>query len=114
MSALSTALAVRSLGLAGMSLFTPENSAAPTPFSSFLDGGFHPLRDPGHLLAMMAIGFVGAQFGGRSRWGLPMLFAAGMTLGVALGAQGVVAPEFDSVASPRGWRSRCLFLPRSD
>jgi urease accessory protein len=68
MNALSAPLAVRHPGLAGMFLITLESSAASAPLSSFLDGLLHPLLDPGHLLAVISIGFAGAQLGGRSRW----------------------------------------------
>lgn len=53
-------------------------------------GGFtHPVFGADHLLAMIAVGMWAAQLGGRARWMLPATFVGVMSLGAALGFQGV-------------------------
>jgi urease accessory protein len=52
-----------------------------------VDGGFaagfvHPLLGVDHLLAMLAVGFWAARFGGGARWLLPAAFVSFMGLGL--------------------------------
>jgi urease accessory protein len=53
------------------------------------DGMAHPLGGADHLLAMVALGLLAAQLGGRAMLALPMAFVAAMVLGAGLGAGGV-------------------------
>lgn len=54
-------------------------------------GFFHPFVGWDHLLAMVAVGLLAAQCGGRARWLLPVAFVGGLTGGalVGLAAPGV-------------------------
>lgn len=54
----------------------------------FAQGLSHPLGGPDHLLAMVALGILAAQTGGRALWALPLTFVIAMVLGGALGAAG--------------------------
>ncbi len=55
-----------------------------------LAAGFsHPWLGLDHLLAMIAVGLLSVQFGGRAIWGLPASFLGMMFLGGALGVSGL-------------------------
>lgn len=51
-------------------------------------GFFHPLLGLDHLLAMFAVGMLGAQMGGRAIWALPAAFLGLMIGGGVLGMAG--------------------------
>ncbi|MCE9590994.1 MAG: HupE/UreJ family protein [Planctomycetes bacterium] len=55
-------------------------------------GLLHPLTGLDHVLAMLAVGLLAAQMGGRARWALPLSFVSAMVLGGALGMAGVGLP----------------------
>jgi len=52
-------------------------------------GMLHPLGGLDHILAMIAVGVLAFQSGGRALWGLPVAFVAMMVLGGLMGASGV-------------------------
>ena len=53
-------------------------------------GGFaHPLGGADHVLAMVALGLLAAQAGGRALWLLPVTFVAAMLAGGAAGWAGM-------------------------
>lgn len=60
----------------------------PSALAGFATGFFHPLLGFDHLLAMFAVGLLGAQLGGRALWLLPAAFLGLMGLGGALGMAG--------------------------
>lgn len=68
----------------GAALAHPGHSGA-----GLWDGMAHPLGGADHLLAMVALGLLAAQLGGRAMLALPMAFVAAMVLGAGLGAGGV-------------------------
>jgi urease accessory protein len=60
-------------------------------------GGFgygfaHPLGGLDHVLAMVAVGVLAAQLGGRALWLVPLSFIAMMIVGGALGMAGIGLP----------------------
>lgn len=57
-----------------------------------LSGFLHPLLGLDHLLAMLAIGFLSAQIGGRAIWSVPTAFVSAMALGALLGIAGLAIP----------------------
>lgn len=57
-----------------------------------LSGFLHPILGLDHLLAMVAVGFMSAQMGGRAIWTVPVAFIGTMLLGGILGILGVPAP----------------------
>ena len=57
-----------------------------------LAGFLHPLLGLDHLLAMVAVGLLSAQIGGRAIWTVPAFFVAAMLLGGILGIAGVDLP----------------------
>ncbi|CAM2968668.1 HupE/UreJ family protein [Rariglobus hedericola] len=61
-------------------------------------GGFqHPIFGLDHLLAMIAVGVWAMQIGGRGRWLIPATFVGVMTLGAAIGTQGVAFPAVEQM-----------------
>lgn len=58
----------------------------------FLEGLTHPILGLDHVLAMVAVGLLAAQMGGRARLTLPLSFLAVMMLGGVLGMADVALP----------------------
>lgn len=61
------------------------------------DGGFvsglnHPVFGYDHLLAMVTVGLLSAQIGGRAIWTVPATFVSVMAVGGVLGMSGVRLP----------------------
>lgn len=54
-------------------------------FGSFLGGLTHPVLGPDHFLAMVSVGIVSAQIGGRAIWTVPATFVCVMAIGGLLG-----------------------------
>ncbi len=50
-----------------------------------LSGFLHPLLGMDHLLAMVAVGLISAQMGGRAVWTVPAVFVVLMAIGGVLG-----------------------------
>jgi urease accessory protein len=59
-----------------------------SPHEGFGAGFAHPWLGIDHLLAMIAVGLLGAQMGGRALWVLPCSFLAMMSLGGAIAMSG--------------------------
>ncbi len=57
-----------------------------------LSGFLHPLLGLDHLLAMLAVGVLSAQIGGRALWTVPAAFVGTMAVGALLGIAGVALP----------------------
>jgi urease accessory protein len=55
------------------------------PFGGFLSGLVHPVLGYDHLLAMLSVGILSAQIGGRAIWTVPATFVSVMALGGSLG-----------------------------
>jgi len=58
----------------------------------FIAGVAHPLGGADHALAMIAVGILAAQLGGRALWALPLAFLGMLAVGGALGVSGVALP----------------------
>ena len=59
------------------------------PFGSFMSGLVHPVLGPDHFLAMVSVGVLSAQIGGRAIWTVPATFVGVMSLGGLMGLMGV-------------------------
>jgi len=66
----------------GLALAHEANSLQ---FGSFLAGLTHPVLGPDHFLAMVSVGIVSAQIGGRAIWTVPATFVGVMAVGGVLG-----------------------------
>src|SRR5690242_13092794 len=62
------------------------------PAAGFAHGFAHPLGGTDHVLAMIAVGLLAANLGGRALWALPLAFISLMVVGGALGMTGVPIP----------------------
>ena len=60
--------------------------------TGFLSGIFHPVLGFDHLLAMLCVGIVSAQMGGRAIWTVPLTFVSVMGLGGFFGMQNIPIP----------------------
>lgn len=60
--------------------------------AGFLSGLLHPALGFDHLLAMLSVGILSAQIGGRAIWHVPATFVLLMIVGGVLGMQGVSVP----------------------
>ena len=74
--------------------------AHPAPYMhthTFLDGVAHPLSGLDHLMAMIAVGTLAAQKGGRALWLWPASFVSAMILGGTAGMMGHALPLVEPV-----------------
>lgn len=55
------------------------------PLGGFLSGLVHPVLGYDHLLAMLSVGILSAQIGGRAIWTVPATFVSVMAFGGVLG-----------------------------
>lgn len=62
-----------------------SHDGASLPYGSFLGGLTHPVLGLDHFLAMVSVGILSAQLGGRAIWTVPGTFAAVMAVGGLLG-----------------------------
>ncbi len=71
------------------------------PIGGFLAGLIHPVLGYDHLLAMLSVGMLSAQIGGRAIWTVPATFVSVMALGGGLGLidVGLTAIELGIAAS---------------
>lgn len=60
--------------------------------SGFSAGFGHPISGLDHILAMVAVGILASQHGGRSLWVVPATFVGMMVIGGILGISGVPVP----------------------
>lgn len=59
---------------------------------SFLSGLTHPVLGFDHLLAMLSVGILSAQMGGRAIWTVPSTFVAVMAVGAMIGTRNINVP----------------------
>jgi urease accessory protein len=60
--------------------------------SGFVHGFMHPVGGVDHVLAMIAVGLLAANLGGRALWLVPAAFVAVMAAGGTIGIAGVTMP----------------------
>ena len=60
--------------------------------AGFVIGLLHPVLGFDHLLAMLSVGILSAQMGGRAIWYVPATFVAAMILGGYLGMSNAAVP----------------------
>ena len=63
----------------------PVNAHTFTGMIGFYDGLSHPVLGADHFLAMVCVGIVSAQIGGRAIWTMPATFVTVMIVGAILG-----------------------------
>lgn len=90
-----TLATVTLLGTPALTLAHPGHAGSDA--SGLLQGLTHPILGLDHVLAMVAVGLLAAQMGGRARLALPVSFLAAMTLGGVLGMVGFALPYVEPV-----------------
>ncbi len=65
--------------------FVLAHEGSSLPYGSFLGGLMHPVLGLDHFLAMISVGIVSAQIGGRAIWTVPATFVCVMSVGGLLG-----------------------------
>jgi urease accessory protein len=60
--------------------------------SGFAHGFWHPIAGLDHVLAMVLVGVLAWQLGGRALWSVPAAFVLVMAVGGALGVAGMALP----------------------
>jgi urease accessory protein len=60
--------------------------------AGFAHGFLHPIGGLDHVLAMVAVGLLAAQLGGRALWLVPLSFVSVMAIGGAVGMSGIALP----------------------
>jgi urease accessory protein len=79
--------------LAPATVFAHTGHADASGFASALMHGLnHPITGIDHVLAMVAVGVLAAQLGGRALWLVPLSFVAVMTVAGALGMADIQMP----------------------
>ena len=58
----------------------------------FLSGLTHPVLGFDHFLAMLSVGILSAQIGGRAIWTVPATFVSVMAIGALIGVKGIEIP----------------------
>src|SRR5690606_11189362 len=61
------------------------HEAGSLPLGSFIGGLTHPVLGPDHFLAMVSVGILSAQIGGRAIWTVRATFVLVLALGGVLG-----------------------------
>lgn len=81
--------------LSAAALCAPTMASAHTgvgDVQGFVHGFTHPLGGIDHLLAMVMVGVLAVQLGGRALWAVPCAFVTLMAVGGAMGLAGVDLP----------------------
>lgn len=69
---------------------------------SFASGAAHPVSGADHVLAMVVLGLLAAQVGGRALWALPAAFVGAMIFGGVVGAAGAPFPGVEPMILASG------------
>ena len=79
-----------------MSFAIPANAHTFTGMIGFYDGLSHPVLGMDHFLAMVSVGIVSAQIGGRTIWTVPSTFVGVMIIGGILGIAAEINKGLDN------------------
>ncbi len=71
---------------------TPASAHELHSSGGFLAGFNHPVLGFDHLLAMLSVGMLSTQLGGRAIWTVPLTFMGFMLVGGILGVSGINVP----------------------
>jgi len=83
--------------LAVLLLITPSPAEAHLiGGNGFASGATHPLMGLDHLLAMVAVGIISTQVGGRAIWTVPATFVSFMVIGGLLAIMGMSLPFIEA------------------
>ena len=77
----------------------PSFAASGGDTTGFMSGLLHPILGFDHLLAMVAVGLLSTQLGGKHIWYLPAAFVAFLMVGGLIGLQEIGLPQVEGVIS---------------
>lgn len=88
----------RTIFFAALTLFAGTASAHTGDHiaAGFAGGLAHPFLGVDHVFAMIAVGLLAAQQGGRALWAVPATFVGAMGLGAMLAASGLMVSHVES------------------
>jgi urease accessory protein len=69
------------------------------PGSGAIEGFLHPILGVSHLIAMVTVGLLSAQLGGRANWTVPVTFVGMMAVGGIVGLLHIPVPLVDFVVA---------------
>jgi urease accessory protein len=78
-------------------LFLASPAWAAEGVNGVLVGFLHPVLGFDHLLAMIAVGLLSIQLGGRHIWSLPVTFVAFLAIGGIVGLFGIPLPQVEGI-----------------
>ncbi len=67
--------------------------------AAFLSGYVHPILGFDHLLAMVAVGLLSVQMGGKAIWRVPAAFVVFLGIGGVVGILGLPLPQVEGIIS---------------
>jgi urease accessory protein len=85
-----------------LTLLSGAAEAHTSEASGIVSGLLHPVMGADHLVAMVAVGIIGAIAGGKAVWMLPVYFPVVMAVGGVLGIKGVTLPYVESLIALSG------------
>lgn len=80
-------------------VFIAQPAFAVEGASGWVSGLLHPVLGFDHLLAMIAVGLLSVQLGGKHIWYLPAAFVLFLAVGGLLGLVGIPLPEVEGIIS---------------
>ncbi len=90
---------MRTLAIGALALFAALSAgaaqAADVGGDGFLSGLLHPILGFDHLMAMVAVGLLSVQLGGRAVWTVPAAFVIFLGIGGGLGLAGIPLPQVE-------------------
>ncbi len=89
-------LVMLAAGAAALSSASPAFAHPGPAGHDFLHGVAHPISGLDHLLAMVAVGLLGARLGGRAMWALPVVFLVAMCGGGLASTAGQSVPGVEA------------------
>lgn len=69
------------------------------PGSGAIEGFLHPILGVSHLIAMITVGLLSAQLGGRAIWTVPATFVGMMAVGGVIGLLHIAVPLVDFIVA---------------
>lgn len=88
LASVAVLMAITTVLAPAVALAHPEHADA----NGLIRGFIHPTTGIDHVLAMVAVGVLAAQLGGRALWLVPLSFVAVMAFAGALGMAGIQLP----------------------
>lgn len=80
-------------------IFAAEAHIVKNDVAGFMAGFWHPVFGIDHFLAMLSVGLLSTQIGGKAIWSIPLIFVSMMTIGGVMGFYNIYFPFSEYVLS---------------